>query len=145
MTPLHPDGAGHPQLAASLGRQHDEDQEDQQHAGEDGEDAEDAEDRGEHPAADAGRRDHRVLAQHIQHFQIADPAQDLSQPRAGLARQGQSAQPVLHVRLGHEHPQLRGDAGAAQFRDQAGRAFGQRHVVQPPAQESQEVGHVVFI
>ena len=145
MAPLHTDGPGHPHLAAPLRRQHDEDQEDQQHPGEDGEDAKDREDRGKDRAADPGRRDHRVFAQDIQHFQIADPAQDPVQPGSGLARQGQSPQPTLHVRLGQDHPQLLGDARTRQFRDQAGRALGQRHPVPSRGEEGQEVGKVLCV
>ena len=60
----------------------------------------------------------------------------------GLTGEGQSPQPILHVRLGQDHPQLLGDAGTRQFRDQKGRALGQGHVC-PPAEEGQEVGHVL--
>ena len=84
---------------------------------------------------------HRVLAQHIQHFQIADPAQDLVQSDPRSRGEGQSPQPALHVRLGQEHPQLLGDARARQFRDQKGRALGQVYPALPRGEDGQEGDH----
>ena len=103
------------------------------------------EDRGEDRAADTCRRDHRVLAQHIQHFQVADPAQDLLQPILRLAAAGAVRAASSAYRAGPRAPAALGRyRRAARSATRRGVRSPRAGVVIPPPRKARKVGHVLF-
>ena len=115
---LHTHGAGNAHFAAPLCREHDEDQEDEDDARQHGEEAEDREERREDGAAHVGRRQHRLLAEGIEHVKLVDTAEGISQRRARCGGHVQPQQTHADFGVGQRRTQRFAYAWLVQRRGQ---------------------------